>query len=80
MESELRLIKFPNVDNIYRERVRVALECLNDPTQEEEALEEIFEGLVEFFDTLDAPEAEMISYELQKIRFYCQVLYEHWQE
>jgi len=58
----------------------VALECLNDPTQEEEALEGIFEGLVEFFDTLDAPEAEMISYELQKIRFYCQVLYEHWQE
>lgn len=78
MESELNLLKFPQVDNIYRERVRVALECLEDPDQEMEALNGIFEGLVEFFDTLDSPEAEMISYELQKIQYYTQVTYENW--
>jgi hypothetical protein len=78
MESELSLLKFPQVDNIYRERVRVALECLEDPNEEMDALNGIFEGLVEFFDTLDSAEAEMISYELQKIQYYTQVTYDNW--
>ena len=77
-QNHLTLHKCPDSHNIYRERIAVALKALDDPELEHEALVGIFHGLVDFFYELDSPEAEMIVYELQKLLFYSESMYEHW--
>lgn len=77
--SEFRLLKFDH-PSLHRNRIKAALAELNDPQQEYDALNELFEGLIEFYDTLNAPEAEMISYELTKLMYYSQVTYQDWIE
>lgn len=73
----LKLIKFPEKD-IYRERISSALAALACPEKEYLALMEIFEALIEFYDTLDAPEAEILTIELTKMMLLSNHLYDSW--
>ena len=76
-KNHLRILELPERD-INAERIKLALSALNDPKQEYDALNGIFEGLIQFYETLDAPEAENIVYDLNKILYYSQVFYDEW--
>lgn len=73
----LKLLKFPEKD-IYRERISSALSALACPEKEYLALMEIFEALIDFYDTLDAPEAEILTIELTKMMLLSNHLYDSW--
>lgn len=78
-KNHLTLLPMPDRD-INHERILMALNALNDPFTEYEALHGIFSGLIDFYQTLDAPEAELIVYDLNKLLYYTENLYDDWLE
>lgn len=78
-KNHLTLLEMPDRD-INHERIKMALNDLNDPYKEYEAIQGIFSGLIEFYETLDVPEAELIVYDLNKLMYYNQAFYDDWLE
>jgi len=77
--NDLKILEMPERDINY-ERIKMALNDLNDPYKEYEAIQGIFSGLIEFYQTLDAPEADLIVYDLNKLMYYNQAFYDDWLE